>query len=401
VPVTATGVLAGKTVVGLAAGNLHSLALCSDGTVAAWGNDSFGQLGDNWGPFGGPSRSAPVLVNTTSGLSALYGRTVVSVAAGYYHSLALGSDGGVTAWGGNSSGQVGDHSTTRRFVPVAVNTNAGVSALYGKTVVAIAAGANHSLALCSDGTVTGWGTGPIGDSSPSVATAPIAVNTQAGISALYGKTVVAIAAGANHSLALCSDGTVAAWGVGSSGQLGNNNASSWDRPVAVNTNAGLSALYGKTVVAIAAGANHSLALCADGTIAAWGDNASGQLGDGTTTERRSPVVVVSPLPAASQRFTRVFSSCDSSHTLALLVTAPAATEITLTDSQTLVGGAFQFGFTNAPGAFFSVLAATSPALPISNWTTLGDPTEGPPGQFYFTDSQATNTSRRFYRVRSP
>jgi hypothetical protein len=214
--------------------------------------------------------------------------------------------------------------------------------------------------------------------------------------------VVAIAAGANHSLALCSDGAVVAWGNNYNGQLGiNTNATNSKLvPTEVNRAPG-SPLYGKRVVSIAAGQNHSLAVCLDGTIAAWGANSSGQLGDGTVTERRSPVAVVNPLPASSQRFTRVFSSCDSSHTLALLVTAPAATEITLTEAHTLVGGAFQFGFTNTPGAFFSVLAATSPALPVSNWTTLGDPTEGPPGQFYFTDSQATNTPHRFYRVRSP
>ena len=61
----------------------------------------------------------------------------------------------------------------------------------------------------------------------------------------------------------------------------------------------------------------------------------------------------------------------------------------------------QFTFTNTPGLGFTVLAATNPALPLSNWTALGSATEVSPGQFQFTDPQATNTPRRFYRVRSP
>ena len=214
VPVTATGVLAGKTVVAVAAGGAHSLALCSDGTVAAWGDNTYGQLGDNTTT----QRLVPVAVNTASGVSALFGKTVVAIAAGNFHSLALCSDGTVAAWGSNDSGQLGDNTTTSRNVPVAVNTASGVSALFGKTVVAIAAAARHSLALCSDGTVAAWGLTPhgqLGDNTTTSSLVPVAVNTASGVSALFGKTVVAIAAGGNHSLALCSDGTVVAWGYNS------------------------------------------------------------------------------------------------------------------------------------------------------------------------------------------
>src|ERR1017187_2879404 len=88
VPVTATGLLAGKTVVALAAGNAHSLALCSDGTVLAWGDNTYGQLGDN----SITSRNVPGAVNTASGVSALSGKVVVGISAGFAHSLALCSD---------------------------------------------------------------------------------------------------------------------------------------------------------------------------------------------------------------------------------------------------------------------------------------------------------------------
>ena len=82
--------------------------------------------------------------------------------------------------------------------------------------------------------------------------------------------------------------------------------------------------------------------------------------------------------------------------------APPASETTpLTGAQTLTNGSFQFTFTNTPGAFFGVLATTNPALPLTNWSVLDGITEVSPGQFQFTDPEATNSPQRFYRVRSP
>ena len=186
-------------VVAIAAGDDQSLALKSDGTVVAWGNNDYGQA------------------TVPSGLSG-----VVAIAAGYYHSLALKSDGTVVAWGDNDFGEA--------TVP---------SGLSG--VVAIAAGGYHSLALKSDGTVVAWGDNYYGE-----ATVP---------SGLSG--VVAIAAGFYHSLALKSDGTVMAWGNNDYGQA--------------TVPSGLSG-----VVAIAAGVYHSLALKSDGTVVAWGYNYYGE-----------------------------------------------------------------------------------------------------------------------------
>ncbi len=318
VPVTSSGELAGKTVVAISGGNNHSLALCSDGTVTAWGWNANGQLGDNTTT----NRPVPVVVSTAAGVSALSGKTVVAIAAGGAHNLALCSDGSVAAWGYNYYGQLGDNTTTNRPVPVAVNTTSGVSALFGKTVVAIAAGYRHSLALCSDGTVAAWGdntNGQLGDDNTTAQrNVPVAVNTTSGVSAFFGKTVVAIAAGYSHSLALCSDGTVAAWGGNLNGQLGDNTTAQRYVPVAVNTALGVSVLSGKTVVAISAGSYHSLALCSDGTVAAWGSNGSGQLGDNTATQRNVPVAV-NTASGVSVLFGRMVTTiaAGNSHSLAL------------------------------------------------------------------------------------
>jgi N-acetylneuraminic acid mutarotase len=82
-------------------------------------------------------------------------------------------------------------------------------------------------------------------------------------------------------------------------------------------------------------------------------------------------------------------------------TASAALPILLTSETKLPSGAFRFGFTNTPGVSFTALAATNLSLSLSNWTVLGSVTDSPPGEFQFTDLQATNSPRRFYRVRSP
>ena len=83
------------------------------------------------------------------------------------------------------------------------------------------------------------------------------------------------------------------------------------------------------------------------------------------------------------------------------VSVPIPTAPTLIDAKTLTNGAFQFAFTNSVGAIFGVLTSTNVALPLTNWTALGGATEVSPGQFQFTDPQATNNPQRFYVIRSP
>jgi alpha-tubulin suppressor-like RCC1 family protein len=160
VPVSGLGVPG--VVRAIAAGGEHSLALKSDGTVVAWGDNSSGQLGNGTATTG----SLPVAV---SGLSRV---GVAAIAAGRDHSLALRSDGTVVAWGYNYSGQLGNGNTTESQVPVAV------FGLSGAGVTAIAGGGDHSLALKSDGTVVAWGynySGQLGNNSAIDSHVPVSV----------------------------------------------------------------------------------------------------------------------------------------------------------------------------------------------------------------------------------
>lgn len=257
----AAGVLSGITAV--AAGNEHSLALKSDGTVWAWGSNSNGQLGN--GTTAG-SQPSPVQV---TGLA-----NVRAIAAGVNFSLALKGDGTVWAWGYNGSGQLGDSSTTERLTPVQANVAAQV---------AIAAGFDHSVSMTSTGTVWAWGNnsnGQLGNGSTTNSSTP--VQTGSGVLS----QVLAISAGNKFSVALLSNYLSTylwAWGINSDGQLGNNTNVESHSPVQVSNLTG--------ITAVAAGEKHTVSLKGDGTVWAWGNNANGQLGNGTTTASWTPVQV--------------------------------------------------------------------------------------------------------------
>ncbi|MBZ5734914.1 hypothetical protein K8Z61_10440 [Nocardioides sp. TRM66260-LWL] len=299
--------LAGKTVIALATGSSHSLALDSDGTVHAWGGNNFGQLGDGTTT----DRLTAIAVATTG--TSLAGKTIVAIAAGALHSLALASDGTLHAWGYNFLGQLGDGSTSDRTTAVRVAT-AGAS-LDGKTVTAIAAGNIHSLALATDGSLHAWGSngaGRLGDGTTTNRSTPTLVNVSG--TALESKTVTAIAAGTAHNLVLASDGTVHAWGDNGNGRLGDNTTTQRATPVPVTTDG--TSLDGKAVTGIAAGATHSLALTSDGTVHAWGDNGNGRLGDNTTTRRTTAISVTTPGTSLDGRAVVAISAANA-HSLAL------------------------------------------------------------------------------------
>ncbi|MGE6759660.1 Ig-like domain-containing protein [Corallococcus interemptor] len=249
---------AANPVAHLVAGSLHGLALKQDGTVWAWGDNSFGQLGDGTNT----QRLTPVQVPGLTGVAAL--------AAGNDHSLAVKQDGSVWAWGNNASGQLGDGTTTQRLTPVQVPNLTGVAALAG--------GNSYSLALKQDGTVWAWGVnsqGRLGDGTHTTRLTPVQVPGLTGVAVL--------SVGTSHSIAVKHDGTVWAWGWNEYGQLGDGTTT--DRPTPVR----VPGLTG--VAALDCGSTYALALKQDGTIWAWGLNNTGQLGDGTTTNRLTPVRV--------------------------------------------------------------------------------------------------------------
>ncbi len=335
-----------------------------DGSVWNWGSNEFGQLGGG----GVNKRSVPTPVN---GLS-----SVVSVAAGYAHSLALGVDGAVYSWGRNSCGELGDGSQWPRSKPVRVDGLPSIASIAaGKSqsfaidrngrlwgwgenrqgqlgdgsagsgcqltpklvsglppLAAVAAGDTHTVALGRDGRVWAWGNnsrgqlgiGPVAESR--VPTLVPGLTDVKAIAACYAFTILALKAdgsiwmwgddrnfgngagdplptptkisvipGAQSlSLSLWSDsvfvvssgGQVFAWGGNARGQLGNGSFGHQSVPAAIPGLTGVSVL--------AAGSYSPLALKSDGSLLAWGGNEDGQLGDGTFATSAVPGLVTSP-----------------------------------------------------------------------------------------------------------
>jgi alpha-tubulin suppressor-like RCC1 family protein len=272
----------GTSATAVAGGRNFSLAMTSSGQILGWGENTFGQLGNG----GSANSSTPVAASLPSGTS------VTAVAGGGYHSLAVTSVGKVLAWGSNGSGALGNGTTTDSSTP------AYVSLPSATTITAIAGGYGHSLAVTSAGQVLAWGyntTGQLGNGTTST-TGCSCSSTPVAVSLPSGTTVTAVAGGQFHSLALTSTGQVLAWGSNSNGELGNGTTTTTgcsciSTPVAVNLPPGT------TVTAIAGGSSFSLALTSTGQVLAWGWNAYGTLGNGTTTSSSTPVSVSPPTGA--------------------------------------------------------------------------------------------------------
>jgi hypothetical protein len=303
-----SGALSGKSVVAVAASFELSVALTSDGLVFTWGDNLNGELGAGTS-FTSSYSAVPVAVDTSGVLS---GKTVASIAAGTLFVAALTTTGEVFTWGNNGRGQLGDGAMfTNRSSPVAVDTSGVLS---GKTVVQISA-SDHCLAVTSDGGAYGWGKngeGQLGNLSTADKDTPVAAYT-GGV--LSGKFITAAAAGSHHSVLLSSSGEVFTCGHALKGALGDGITSAiyMIYPVAVDTTGVLS---GKVVTQIAAGYRMGMALTSDAEVFTWGYNSHGQLGDGTTTDRTSPVAVDMSGALSGKAITALCAGIDVSAILA-------------------------------------------------------------------------------------
>ncbi len=247
---------------------LFSLAVTTSGQVYAWGYNGSGELGDGTTT----NRLTPVPVKLPKGVK------VTAVRAGGVFALGLTSTGKVYAWGSNAAGELGNGTTKTRLKPVPVTLPKGV------TVKAISAGFENGLALTSTGRVLAWGAGAagqLGDGSTKRRLVPGYVSLPAHT------TAMSIAAGSLMDFAATSAGKLLAWGSNSYG-LGDGTTKQRNTPVQVKLPKGVK------VVAATAGLQHVLALTTGGRVLAWGLNMSGQLGDGTTTNRLVPVFAKLP-----------------------------------------------------------------------------------------------------------
>lgn len=262
IPVDVNGLTSGA--IAITAGNNHTCALLTNGTVKCWGYNSNGQLGNN--DPNKASSNIPVLV---SGLS-----NAIAISGGEFHTCALTTSRGVKCWGGNGNGQLGDGTNAERLLPVDVNT-------LTSGVAAISAGNFHTCALTIGGALKCWGSnghGQLGNNSTNNSNVPVGVSG-------FSSGAVAIVAGIGQSCAQTETSGMKCWGENVDGRLGDGTTTERHTPVDVN------GMSNGVVIAVTTGFGQSCALTSLGQ-QCWGRNAEGQVGDGTNTQRTTPVSVV-------------------------------------------------------------------------------------------------------------
>ncbi len=264
----------------ISCGYFHTAAIKTDGTLWTWGRDGYGQLGDNTTT----DKSSPVQTIT-------FGNNWKQVSAGQHHTAAIKTDGTLWTWGRNGYGQLGNNTANNTSSPVQTIT-------FGTNWKQVSCG-YHTAAIKTDGTLWTWGYnafGGLGINSTTPKSSPIQTIA-------YGTKWKQISTGRDFTTAIKTDGTLWAWGQNTYGQLGDNSATDKSSPVQTITR-------GTNWKQIEAGQHHTAAIKTDGTLWAWGRDDNGQLGDNSITNKSSPVQTIS----AGTNWKEV--SCGYYHTVA-------------------------------------------------------------------------------------
>ncbi len=250
----------------VSAGGSQTCGVTTGGVLYCWGGNAAGQLGN------GTTTNAwtPVPVTVSAGL------TFVSVAAGSQHTCGIASGGGAYCWGDNSSGQLGDGTTTQRRTPVPVRG--------GLTFASLSASFAHTCGVTTSGTEYCWGQAGFGQMGDGTTIG----QRLTPVTAVGGLMFKSVDAGGTHTCGVTTGGTAHCWGSNSSGQLGDGTTNPRRTPAALSLPANL-------VVSISAGSGHTCAVTGVAGAYCWGTNSYGQLGDGTTTQRLTPVPVAGGL----------------------------------------------------------------------------------------------------------
>ena len=244
----------------LAAGEYHTVACKSDGTLWSWGRNTYGQLGN------GTKTDSNIPIQEITGAT-----NWSAISAGHYYTIARKSDGTLWSWGDNRDGQLGNGTRIDRNTPTQEITGA-------TNWSAITAGHGHTAAIKSDGTLWSWGWNghaALGDGTRIDRSIPTQEVTSA-------TNWSAISAGFFHTVARKSDGTLWSWGDNRDGQLGNETRIDRNTPTQEITGA-------TNWSVLAAGEYHTVACKSDGTLWSWGRNTYGQIGDGTIINRNIPI----------------------------------------------------------------------------------------------------------------
>ncbi|HBC2031549.1 TPA: FIVAR domain-containing protein, partial [Clostridium perfringens] len=272
-------------------GNNSSSAIDNNGNLYTWGNNLTGQLGDG----STTDRHTPVKINGKGAIPT--NAKIISNNSGQDLSSAIDNNGNLYTWGNNRYGQLGDGSTTQRNIPVKINGKGAISA--SAKIISSSLGMSHASAVDSNGNLYTWGanhTGQLGDGSTTQRNTPVKINGKGDIPA-NAKIIQAVMSGQSStggkeiasSSAIDSNGNLYTWGDNRYGQLGDGSTTERHTPVRINGKGDIPA--NAKIVAIDSGDESFIALDSKGNIYTWGNNSIGQLGDGSTTDRHTPVKI--------------------------------------------------------------------------------------------------------------
>jgi alpha-tubulin suppressor-like RCC1 family protein len=278
-------VLGGLTFAALSADSVHTCGVTTTGGAYCWGDNGAGELGDG------------TTTNRTSPMAVSGALTFGAVSVGEAHTCGITAGAAAYCWGGGGNGQLGNGATASHTSPVAV---AG-----GLTFGTVSAGWYYNCAVATGAAAYCWGynaNGQLGDGTTTQQMAPVAV--------LGGLSFAGVDAARYHTCGVTTNGAAYCWGNNSDGELGDGSTTSHMSPVAV--------LFGNSFAAVTAGGTfgHSCGLTTTGAAYCWGHNGDGQLGDGTTIKRASPVPVMGGLT-----FARV--SAGSNYTCGITISGAA------------------------------------------------------------------------------
>ena len=292
-------------------GGSYDLMTMSDGSVLAWGANPAGVLSQAAGPSALTFLATPAFAKDGSGTANL--ADIMQVSAGDTSAAALTRSGGVLGWGTNDDRQLGSITVTSpSLVPVAAQDLTGHAAL--THVAQVEFGAGNSVALIDDGSVLAWGTWT-GNGTTSSSTLPAAVLQPDGSGPLT--RVVAVSAGWSYSLALTDDGHVVAWGYDlNDGRLGSGAVLDTVQPLPNRVKRADGSDL-DNIVQISAGYDFALALAADGTVWAWGDNESGQIGQNAPNGNRPVAMQVKGADGLAPLARIAMVAAGGNHALAL------------------------------------------------------------------------------------
>ncbi|XP_070288953.1 probable E3 ubiquitin-protein ligase HERC4 isoform X3 [Myotis yumanensis] len=258
-----------QNIIAVSCGEAHTLALNDKGQVYAWGLDSDGQLG---------LLGSEECIRVPRNIKCLSDIQIVQVACGYYHSLALSKASEVFSWGQNKYGQLGLGTDCKKQASPQL-----IKSLIGIPFMQVAAGGAHSFVLTLSGAIFGWGRNKFGQLGLNDENDRYVPNL---LKSLRTQKIVYICCGEDHTAALTKEGGVFTFGAGGYGQLGHNSTSHEINPRKVFE------LMGSIVTQIACGRQHTSAFVpSSGRIYSFGLGGNGQLGTGSTSNRKSPFTV--------------------------------------------------------------------------------------------------------------